>query len=370
MGGSLNIGKLAGIKIFVHWTFLILIAYIIFNGLSEGNNAMEITFHILLVLAVFACVVFHEMGHALAARRYGIGTRDITLLPIGGVASLESIPEKPKQELIVAIAGPMVNVVIALTLGLIATLFIDQTNFLPENIEGTLQHLNFNTFVISLIMVNVMLVLFNAIPAFPMDGGRVLRAVLAMTMDRVKATQIAARIGQFIAILFVLAGLFYVKNPFLILIGVFVFLGAAAEAQSVTTGSILTGFKVRDVIRTKYTLLNSSSTLKNAVDELLAGADQDFLVSENNSIAGILRRKDLLKALSENGNDSPITPYIIRNLPYLKLDDDIKGIYPMMQQNGFSLLPVLDVTGNLVGILDLENLAEFVMIRSAIVSKN
>ncbi len=102
----------------------------------------------------------------------------------------------------------------------------------------------------------------------------------------------------------------------------------------------------------------------------LAGADQDFLVSENNSIAGILRRKDLLKALSENGNDSPITPYIIRNLPYLKLDDDIKGIYPMMQQNGFSLLPVLDETGNLVGILDLENLAEFVMIRSAIVSKN
>ncbi len=225
-------------------------------------------------------------------------------------------------------------------------------------------------FLVGGIMVNVMLVLFNAIPAFPMDGGRVLRAVLAMTMDRVKATQIAARIGQFIAILFVLAGLFYVKNPFLILIGVFVFLGAAAEAQSVTTGSILTGFKVRDVIRTKYTLLNSSSTLKNAVDELLAGADQDFLVSENNSIAGILRRKDLLKALSENGNDSPITPYIIRNLPYLKLDDDIKGIYPMMQQNGFSLLPVLDETGNLVGILDLENLAEFVMIRSAIVSKN
>ncbi len=370
MGGSLNIGKLAGIKIFVHWTFLILIAYIIFNGLSEGKNAMEITFHILLVLAVFACVVFHEMGHALAARRYGIGTRDITLLPIGGVASLESIPEKPKQELVVAIAGPMVNVVIALTLGLFAALFIDPTNFLPDNIEIALQQLSISTFVISLIMVNIMLVLFNAIPAFPMDGGRVLRSVLAMTMDRVRATQIAARIGQFIAILFVMAGLFYVKNPFLILIGVFVFLGAAAEAQSVTTGSMLSGFKVRDVIRTKYTLLQASDTLKDAVDELLAGADHDFLVSENNGIVGVLKRKDLIKALSENGNESPIAPFVIRNLPYLKPDHDIKEVYPMMQQNGFTLLPVLDEAGNLAGVLDLENLAEFVMIRSAIVSKN
>ncbi|QQS27856.1 MAG: site-2 protease family protein [Sphingobacteriales bacterium] len=369
MGGSLNIGKLAGIKILVHWTFLILIAYIVFNGFSAGNNITEITFHILLVLAVFACVVLHELGHALAARRYGIGTKDITLLPIGGVASLESIPEKPQQELIVAIAGPLVNVVIALVLSFIAFIFIDQTGLSPENIEETLIHPNINTFIVSLIMVNIMLVLFNAIPAFPMDGGRVLRSLLAMTMDRVKATSIAAKIGQFIAILFVLGGLFYVKNPFLILIGVFVFLGAAAEAQSVTTGSILTGFKVRDVIRSKFTILKSTDTLKNAVDELLAGSDQDFLVSENNTISGILKRKDLIKALSENDNNTPIAGFINSNLPVLKPDDDIKGIYSMMQQNGFSLLPVLNDDGNLIGVLDIENLTEFVMIRTAIISQ-
>lgn len=372
MGTSLNIGKLAGIKVYIHWTFLILIAYIVFSGFSSGLSSSGVAYNILLVLAVFACVVFHELGHALAARRYGIGTRDITLLPIGGVASLESIPENPKQELVVAVAGPLVNVVIAAILFVIISLFFDASQFNPDNIEDTLKHLNINTFIINLLLVNVMLVAFNAIPAFPMDGGRVLRALLAMNMDRAKATRIAASIGQFIAILFVFAGLFYVHNPFLIFIGVFVYIGAMAEAQAVTTGSILSGFTVRDALRTRYTLLDADSTLKDAVTELLAGSDQDFIITENGSIAGVLRRKELIKGLSEHGQETETTsiaPYIERNLPYLQPDDDIKEVYPMMQQNGFTLLPVLDETGKLAGVLDLENLTEFIMIRSAIKNK-
>ncbi|OWY24790.1 site-2 protease family protein [Sphingobacteriales bacterium UPWRP_1] len=370
MGGSLNIGKLAGIKVYVHWTFLILIAYIVFSGFSSGQQAIGIVYNILLVLSVFTCVVLHELGHALAARRYGIGTRDITLLPIGGVASLENIPENPKQELVVAIAGPLVNVAIAAILFGVITLFLNTTLFAPENIEATLAHLNLNTFVVNLLMVNIMLVAFNAIPAFPMDGGRVLRALLALSMDRTKATRIAASIGQFIAILFVFAGLFYVKNPFLIFIGVFVYLGAMAEANAVATGAVLSGFTVRDALRTRYTLLDATNTLKEAVSELIAGADQDFIVTENNSIAGVLRRKELVKALAEHGQHAETTliaPFIERNLPYLQLDDDIKEVYPMMQQNGFSILPVLDPDGKLAGVLDLENLTEFVMIRSAII---
>ncbi len=369
MGGSLNIGKLAGIKVYVHWTFMLLIAYIVYNGYSSGLQTTGVLYHILLVLAVFTCVVLHELGHALAARRYGIGTRDITLLPIGGVASLEAIPEKPKQELVVAIAGPLVNVVIASVLWIFASLALSGELFQPENIENTLQNLSFPTFIVSLIMVNVMLILFNAIPAFPMDGGRVLRAVLAMTMDRVKATHIAARIGQFIAVLFVLGGLFYVKNPFLILIGVFVFLGASAEAQAVVTGSVLSGFKVKDALRSRYTVLPASATIKEAVAELLAGSDQDFLVADEGAIEGVLRRKDLIRALAEFPNETDvqtIDPFVERNLPYLKPDNDIKDIYPMMQQNGFDLLPVLDEQGTLVGVLDLDNLTEFIMIRSAI----
>lgn len=230
MKGSLNLGKIAGIGVKVHWTFMLLILWVVFLELTRGSNLQSILWSIFFVLALFACVVFHELGHALTARKFKIGTRQITLLPIGGVASLEAMPEDPKEEFLVAIAGPAVNVVIALALYLVVPMeeFLKQD---PEMLEETMSAINAGNFLFYLFSANVMLVVFNLIPAFPMDGGRVFRALLSMKFDRVTATQMAARLGQGVAFLFFLIGLLY--NPILILIAIFVYFGAQGENMMV-----------------------------------------------------------------------------------------------------------------------------------------
>ena len=201
MKGTLNIGRVSGIKVQVHWTFVFLIAWVVFLEVSRGREMPAIALSILFVLVIFGCVVLHELGHALTARRFGISTRKITLLPIGGVASLERMPEKPQQELLVAVAGPAVNVVIAILLYIVFPIhrFLDLE---PEALQEMLSAISPQNFVFYLFAANVMLVVFNAIPAFPMDGGRILRALLSMTIDRVQATRIAAALGQLMAVMF------------------------------------------------------------------------------------------------------------------------------------------------------------------------
>jgi Zn-dependent protease len=224
MKWSLKLGKLLGIDLYVHFTFVLLL---VFFGVYywRDSHSLEATFQgVVFIVALFGCVVLHELGHALMARRYGIKTRDITLLPIGGIARLEKMPEKPLQELWVTLAGPAVNVAIAiiLTLGLAAASGFTSMEQIGENGGSFWQRL---------IVLNLVLAAFNLLPAFPMDGGRILRALLAMRLSRRRATVIAANVGQGMAVLFVVLGFLY--NPFLILIGIFVYLGAQAEAAMV-----------------------------------------------------------------------------------------------------------------------------------------
>src|SRR5258705_1269393 len=226
MRWSLKLGKIAGIRLYLHWTFLLLLAFVFYVDLGEGIGLSGAAQRVIFVVTLFGCIVLHELGHALAARRYGISTRDITLLPIGGVARMERMPREPKQELWVAIAGPLVNVAIAagLLLVLLAILAI-HTRFLVSQLG----------FARSLMFMNLFLACFNLLPAFPMDGGRVLRALLAHRLDYVRATRIAARIGQAMAIIFVIVGL-KIRHPMLMLIGVFIFFGARNEAHIVEVG--------------------------------------------------------------------------------------------------------------------------------------
>jgi Zn-dependent protease len=230
MSSSLNLGRYAGIAVKIHWTFSFLLIFVVVAELSRGASLNEVLFTLGFVLAIFLCVVLHEYGHALTARRYGINTDQIVLLPIGGIANIQKMPKKPKQELVIAIAGPLVNVVIAAILAL----------FLPlEELTGREEAVmteapTAENFFLLLFSINIILVLFNAIPAFPMDGGRVLRALLAMAMPRLKATKVAARIGQLFSLLFIVAGFFY--NPWLVLIGIFVFFAANSEYKLVKEG--------------------------------------------------------------------------------------------------------------------------------------
>ena len=221
MGSSLKIASFFGIEVRIHVTFLLFLAWIWFSSyeLEGSSGAVK---GVLFILILFACVLLHEFGHALAARAFGIRTPDITLYAIGGVARLNRIPDKPWQELIVAIAGPLVNVVIAAVLifGIHVTAGLQQV----EHLESPRIEM-----LAKVASLNVMLVLFNLIPAFPMDGGRVLRALLAMTMPYARATQIAARIGQGLAIVFAIFG--FLGNPILIFIAMFIFVGAQQEAS-------------------------------------------------------------------------------------------------------------------------------------------
>jgi Zn-dependent protease len=214
-----------GISFFIHWTFLILIFYIIGSGFMEHLSITDILYQLVFVLSIFVCVSLHELGHALAAARFGIPTQDITLLPIGGVARLFRMPEKPSQELVVAVAGPFVNVIIAL---LISVLLLVTGNF-PSILR--IGEMKTNHYFVDLLIVNLTLIVFNLIPAFPMDGGRVLRALLSMRFDRLKSTKIAAMIGQTIAVGFVLLG-FY-GYPSLLFIGIFIFIAARNESSEV-----------------------------------------------------------------------------------------------------------------------------------------
>src|SRR5438045_7453399 len=272
MRWSWRIGKLAGITVYMHATFLLLILFILLAYWTEGHSVSLALSGVFFVLVIFGCIVLHELGHALTARRYGIQTRDIILLPIGGVARLERMPEDPRQELRVALAGPAVNVIIAGALSiLLAAAGMPPTLKQMTNLRWTGGH-----FLTEVAVINLWLAAFNLLPAFPMDGGRVLRALLATRMEYTQATHVAAQIGQGMAFLFGLAGLFY--DPFLLFIALFVWMGASEEASMVQLRTSLGGIPVQRVMLTTFQTLTADDTLATAVNHILEGWQQDFPV--------------------------------------------------------------------------------------------
>jgi Zn-dependent protease/predicted transcriptional regulator len=352
LGWSLHLGRWLGIDVYIHVTFLLLLAFI---GLSQGiaaGSAGAALGGVLFFAGLFVCVLLHEYGHALAARRYGIATRDITLLPIGGVARLERMPDKPSQEFVVALAGPAVNVIIA------ASLFVG----LWLGGHWPLSAMHGNIFE-RLLAANAFLVLFNLLPAFPMDGGRVLRAVLAMRISHFRATRIAARIGQAMAVVFGFAGLF--SNPMLLLIALFIWAGAAREAAAAEMKSSFAEATVRQVMLTEFKTLAPEQTLADATQLLLAGSQQDFPVVEKGSVAGLLARRELFQALREKGEHALVANVMQRDFAALSADAALEtALAPENAEKGLAM-PVLE-KGRLVGLVTAENVGEFLMIRSAL----
>ena len=351
-----KLGRFAGIDVYVHATFLLLIGWVGYSHWLENRQWGEVLSGILFIIALFACVVLHEYGHALTARRYGIKTRDITLYPIGGVARLERMPDKPVEELWVALRGPAVKVVIAVLL----FAYLSLTNGLVPLNQLTIAS---GSFLARLMTVNISLVLFNLIPAFPMDGGRVLRAILAMNMDYVRATQVAANVGQGLALLFGFIGLF--ANPFLLFIAFFVWIGASQEASMVQMRNSIGGIPVTRAMQTKFDTLSPSDNLARVANLILAGAQQDFPVAEDGRVIGVLTRDDFIKALSQNGQNAPVTRVMRRDLPTVDSHDMVETAVMRLQESGSKTLPVMHL-GQLVGLITSENITEFLMIRSAL----
>jgi Zn-dependent protease/CBS domain-containing protein len=358
MKGSLKLIRLAGVNIYVHWTFSLLLAFILFRGIKMGYDTPQLLWSVLFILSIFFIVVLHELGHSLAARKFGIPTKDITLLPIGGVARLEKMPEKPMEELVVAIAGPLVNVVLAFILYLFVE--IPSAEELTEEVVIAIGPQNF---LFNLFIVNIILAVFNMIPAFPMDGGRVLRALLSIKIPRHKATFIAARVGQVLAILFIIGG-FY-GNPFLILIGLFIIFGAQAEAQQTKTNYMLKGATLDDVLMQQYETLNVDDSIHTAVKKLLDGQSKNFVVLDNGEPVGSLNRDEMIKTLSEEGlavlvKDS-MNPELLKFPDTLELEE----AYRKMMETNASIALIFD-KGNFKGIVDTENILEFILVKSAL----
>ena len=356
MKWSLKLARVRGILIQVHWTFLILVTYVAMAYASGGASAAGVAKGVALLIAMFGCVVLHELGHALTAQRFGIHTKDITLLPIGGIARLGRPPDDPTEEFFIAVAGPAVNVVIA---GVLWAMLAATDSLQPIR---SLLDLG-GPFFVQLMWINVVLVLFNLLPAFPMDGGRILRSLLAFRLDYGRATAIAATMGQAMAILFGFLALSPL-NPFLLFIAIFVFMGARAEAQQVRIRSALTGLTVRDAMLTDFTVLSGVHPLGDAAHQLLAGSQQDFPVESDSRLIGMLYRPQLVAALRKLGSAVPVSDVVQADYATVRPEDSLHEALARLRLAACSSAPVLDAEGGLVGLLTLENVGELMMLRT------
>jgi len=357
MPWSFRLGRIAGTEIRIHVTFLLFLVWIGLLHYLRGGSAAALD-GVLFILALFGCVLLHELGHALAARRYGIPTPDITLLPIGGVARMARIPDDPRQELVIAVAGPLVNVAIAAVLYLVLG---------GPDLGGIAARLDQPTVAIGerLLLANVVLVLFNLIPAFPMDGGRVLRSLLALRLPYVRATQIAASLGQAIAFGFGFLGLLGF-NPLLLFIALFVYLGAAQEAALAQMRATTRWVPVVAAMVTDVRALPEEGTLQDAVEALLRTLQSAFpVVDATGRVVGVVTRDRLIAALAEHGLQAPLR-LALRPAPTVSHRALLDEAYARMEEAGVGAVPVVDDAGRLVGLLTPDNVGEMLLVQGAL----
>jgi len=350
MAWSFPIARIAGTVVKVHVTFLLLLGVFLVAG---GVTA------VILILAIFACVLLHEFGHVTMARRFGVRTPDVILLPIGGLARLERMPEEPRQELLIALAGPAVTLALAAIFYAVLRAGGATPPLLPSLTVGG------DNLLEDLYRINVLLLLFNLIPAFPMDGGRVLRALLATRQGLARATRLAASVGQILAFGLGFAALM-TGNILLLLIAFFVFLGAGSEAAAVETRAAGRGLTVREMMVTDFRTLPAWATLSDAAELLVASDQREFPIVDNaGEVEGILSRDDLVKGLSQKGADALARSALPAGSPPVEASLSFEQALAALQASGRSALPVIE-NGKLIGLLTKDNIADLVLVRRAV----
>lgn len=363
MKGALKIITVSGIPVQVHWSFGLILLGILYFGYSNGMDAQGTFWVGVLALSVFTCVILHEFGHALSARWYGVNTRDITLLPIGGLARLENLPEKPFHEFVIAIAGPLVNIAIALIIGL--GLFL----FSADGIESIwLEIMDVRTafggyyyLIPILFWINLGLFFFNLLPAFPMDGGRVLRSLLSMRLGRVRATRIASILGQILAVGFVIYA--FISQDFVLgLIGVFVFMTARQEYKIVKLDNALATHQVGELMHKEFTKLTISDEMSVAASTLKQGRERNLLIFEDNQPLGVLHELFIVEAIKKNDLSAEVSKYMSNRFEIIPPEMNLKILIQKVQSNGYSILPVME-DGILLGVVDLDLLNNFLRIQ-------
>jgi len=364
MKGAFRIATISGIPVQIHWSFGLILLGVFYFGHSNRMD-LEGTFWVgVLALAVFTCVILHEFGHALSARRYGVNTRDITLLPIGGLARLENLPEKPFQEFVIAIAGPLVNIAIALLI------LIGLALFSSEGI-GALQleiidvHAAFSgvTYLLPILFwINLGLFLFNLLPAFPMDGGRVLRSLLSMKLGRVKATRIASVLGQIVAVGFVGTAI-YNGDLVLGLIGAFVFFTARQEYQMVKLDNALATHHAGEIMHKEFTRLRTTDEMEMAAATLREGKEKNLLVfDQEDRPVGVLHELFILESIKKENLSAPVLQYMSARFESIPPEIRLKEVVQKIQKHGYSILPVMS-EGRLLGVIDLDLMNNFLRVQ-------
>jgi Zn-dependent protease/CBS domain-containing protein len=354
---SIKIGRIAGTAVRIHLTFLLFLVWIFAASWYSGGQQAAWS-GLAFILLLFLCVLAHEFGHIVMARRFGVMTPDVTLLPIGGVARLERIPEKPSEELLIAIAGPAVNVVISLVLvAFFGASLHTQGLAAMESAQISM--------VDRLAAVNLFLAVFNMIPAFPMDGGRVLRALLAIRLGHVRATEIAASIGQFVAFGLGFLGLF--GNPLLIFIAIFVYLAASSEAQLVAMRAMARDVPVNAAMMTQYATLNPDEHIDAAVETLLRTSQSEFpVIDAERRLLGVLGRAGMIRALKQLGPNARVAEAMTADVPTIGHRRCLEEAVQLLQEKQTSAVGVVDADNRLVGLITSETIGEMLMVRDAL----
>ncbi|MHB8203237.1 MAG: site-2 protease family protein [Desulfomonilaceae bacterium] len=352
MKWSFKIGSIFGIPLNLHVTFILLLILVYFVGgsiIGAGGLA-----GVVFVILVFASVVFHELSHSLVARHFGINVVDITLLPIGGVSRMAQTPDKPLQELLIAIAGPASSFLLAFLLWFAADFFGSGVTITDFSVKGGL--------LAELTAVNLVLGLFNLVPAFPMDGGRVLRGALAIYLNPYKATKIAVGVGQGFAIFMFFWG-FFSGNIFLILIALFVYLGAEAEERQMGIMVALGGVKAQAAMISDIETLTPFQTVGDAAEHFCRSFQGDFPVLDGNRLIGLVTREAIVDTLHRRGSSTPISEAMVRDFPTANEQTPVIDILQKMQTSGTKAIPIMN-GAELRGLITLEQIGRYNMLCS------
>lgn len=351
MKGTIRLAQFKGIPILIHWSFGLMILFIAYTVYSNGMMGLQVIWFSLYVLMIFICVVMHEYGHALTAKRYGIKTKDIIISPIGGVARLMNMPSRPWHEFVIAIAGPLVNVFLAIILFLVIYFLLRIPPF--DITDDTIGFNSFNDFIKNLLYINIILFVFNLIPAFPMDGGRVLRALLSFKFSRRLATQIATSIGKIIAVAFIGLGLYY-GHMILPFIGVFIYSMANAENKQVQNAEKY-HTPLAQLTKTSFTKLTPEITFNQIQEISKRTGEKNFLVFKNGQAIGSLPEPFLEEAFKKFDLAQPMGQYYSEQYAQLPSSATITDAISVIQSQGVSILGVIQ-NDQLIGVIDKETI--------------
>jgi Zn-dependent protease len=356
MRGSFKILRAGGINVFIHWTFLLLAGWLVLVNIRSGSGIPQVIWSIIFILAALSCVLLHEAGHAIAAAWFGINARNIVLLPIGGIASIEKFPGNPRQELAISLAGPLVNLAIALLLWLMVSPHVSFWAEPDDIVPG-------GGFLYLLRMANLGLAFFNLIPAFPMDGGRILRALLAFKLNYVRATTVAAVIGKVVAALFIAAGIL-LMNPVAAIIGIFIILSADAEEYYLRLRSLVQGVKLGEALMYDFTSLQAEMTVQEAANILVNNHSKYFVLMDGAVPVGSINRLEIVKAIAEMRYHQPLKSLVKEDLDTLDGSEEVQEVLEKLAKDEGRIYPVMD-QGKFAGIASFDHIIEYLLLHKA-----